>query len=86
MSGLSKKRWYFFVWDEDNEGHLSLHGIRPEEAEEVFFNRYIITPNKKIHGPKRYRIDGRTDGGRKLRLIFEDLGASIARIFTGWDL
>ncbi len=86
MSGLTGKRWYFFIWDEDNSYHLMQHGIQPEEAEEVFFNRYIITPNKKKHGPRRYRIDGRTDGGRSVRLIFEDFGKNVARIITGWDL
>lgn len=86
MSGLQGKRWYFFIWDEDNEDHLWQHRISPAEAEEVFFNRYVVTPNKKKHGPRRYRIDGRTNSGRKLRLIFEDLDAPMARIITGWDL
>jgi uncharacterized DUF497 family protein len=86
MSGIARKRWFFFVWDEDNVEHLLSHGVRPEEAEEVFFNRYVITPNKRKHGKRLYRIDGRTDAGRGLRLIFEDLGKSIARIITGWDL
>ena len=86
MTGLRGKRWYFFVWDDANLEHLALHGVDSMEAEEVFFNHYVITPNKKKHGPKRYRIDGHTDGGRHLRLIFEDLGQNVARIFTGWDL
>lgn len=86
MTGLTGKRWNFFVWDEDNEEHLGRHHIQDSEAEEVFFNRYVITPNKKKHGPKRYRIDGRTNSGRRLRLIFEDLGQSMARIITGWDI
>jgi len=86
MSGLTGKRWYFFIWDEDNLEHLARHGIRHEEAEQLFFNKYIITPNKKRHGPRRYRIDGRTDGGRYLRLIFEDFSKNIARVITGWDL
>ncbi len=86
MTGLQGKRWYFFVWDEDNEEHLARHDILDSEAEEVFFNRYVVTPNKKKHGPKRYRIDGHTNQGRKLRIIFEDLGSSMARIITGWDL
>ena len=86
MTGLTGKRWYFFVWDENNEEHLAKHRIKEWEAEEVFFNRYVIAPNKKQHGPKRYRIDGRTNTGRKLRLIFEDLGSQTARIITGWDL
>ena len=86
MTGLRGKRWYFFVWDEDNEEHLALHGIGYEEAEELFFNPYVITPNKKKHGAKRYRIDGRTNAGRRLRIIFEDLSSCTARIITGWDL
>jgi len=86
MSGLQGKRWLFFVWDHENIEHLAEHGVRHWEAEQVFFNRYVITPNKMKHGPKRYRIDGTTDSGRQLRLIFEDLGKSAARIFTGWDL
>ncbi len=86
MSGLQGKRWYFFIWDDDNEEHLAVHQIESDEAEEVFFNKYVITPNKKKHGPRRYRIDGKTNQGRKLRLIFEDMGASMARIITGWDI
>jgi uncharacterized DUF497 family protein len=86
MSGLQGKRWYFFIWDEDNELHIARHRISVAEAEEVFFNRYVITPNIKKHGPRRYRIDGRTNSGRYLRLIFEDMGEEMARIITGWDL
>lgn len=86
MSGLQGRRWYFFIWDDGNIGHLLEHGIRPEEAEQVFFNRYVITPNKKKHGLGRYRIDGRTDGGRYIRLIFEGFGGNIARVITGWDI
>jgi uncharacterized protein len=86
MTGLQGKRWLFFVWDSENVEHLAEHGIFPEEAEQVFFNRYVITPNKKKHGPRRYRIDGTSDSGRSLRLIFEDQGKNVARIFTGWDL
>lgn len=86
MTGLTGKRWYFFIWDEHNEGHLSLHRIQTWEAEEVFFNKYVITPNKKQHGPQRYMVVGRTNAGRKLRLVFEDFGLHTARIFTGWDV
>jgi uncharacterized DUF497 family protein len=86
MVNLSSKRWYFFLWDEHNIDHLEEHKITPDEAEELFFNRYVITPNKKKHGPGRFRIDGRTNRGRYLRLIFEDLGQHTARVITGWDI
>jgi uncharacterized DUF497 family protein len=86
MVDLQKKRWYFFIWDEHNIDHLERHRITPDEAEEVFFNRYFITANKKKHGPRRYRIDGHTNELRFLRLIIEDLGKNIARVITGWDI
>ncbi len=86
MAGLTGKRWYFFLWDEDNIEHLFNHSISPNEAEQVFFNKYVITPNKKKHGPKRYRIDGKTDSGRSLRIIFQDFSQNTARVITGWDL
>lgn len=86
MSGLQGKRWRYFLWDIDNCEHLAAHGIAPQEAEQVFYNPYEITPNKKRHGPHRYRIDGLSNGGRYLRLIFEDKGREVARVITGWDL
>jgi uncharacterized DUF497 family protein len=86
VTGLQGKRWYFFVWDEDNSEHLAAHRVQTWEAEELFFNAYVITPNKKRHGPRRFRLDGTTDQGRQLRVIFEDLGQNAARIITGWDL
>jgi len=85
MTGLQGKQWFFFIWDEDNEEHLWRHGISPKEAEDVFYNDYIITPNKKRYPINRYKIDGVTNHGRKLRIIFEDFGNNIARIITGWD-
>jgi len=32
------------------------------------------------------RIDGVTNRGRRLRLVFQHKGDGLARIFTGWDL
>jgi len=31
-------------------------------------------------------VDGRTDRGRQLCLVFQDKGNGLARVFTGWDL
>jgi hypothetical protein len=33
-----------------------------------------------------YVLDGITDRGRRLRLVFQDKGNRLARVFTGWDL
>lgn len=86
MVDLQKKRWYFFLWDEHNIDHLERHRITPEEAEEVFFNRYWIAKNKGNHKPLRFRIDGSTNNHRRLRLIVEDLGRNVTRVITGWDI
>lgn len=86
MVDLQKKRWYFFLWDEHNIDHLEQHRITPEEAEEVFFNRYRIAKNKGSRKPQRFRVDGSTNNHRYLRLIVEDLGKNVARVITGWDL
>ena len=42
--------------------------------------------NKKKHGPRKYKINGQTDAGRWLRVIFEDRGGNVAKIITGWDI
>ena len=33
-----------------------------------------------------YVLDGITDRGRRLRLVFQDKGDRLARVFTGWEL
>ena len=33
-----------------------------------------------------YICDGRTDRGRRLRLVFQDKGNRVARVFSGWEL
>ncbi len=33
-----------------------------------------------------YLLDGRTDRGRWLRLVFQDKGNGVVRVFSGWDL
>jgi hypothetical protein len=33
-----------------------------------------------------YILDSRTNRGRRLRLVFQDKGNGLARVFTGWDL
>jgi hypothetical protein len=65
--------------------HLRDHGIEPEEAEECFFHDYEFSKHERRFDDV-YILDGRTDRGRRLRVIFQDKGDRLARIFTGWDL
>lgn len=82
--------WDRFEWDDENKKngnvqHLRDHDIEPEEAEECFFHDYDLA-----RGDRRfddvYIIDGTTDRGRRLRLVLQDKGNGLARVFTGWEL
>lgn len=85
---LSVKHWVVFEWDDEadkrgNVQHLRDHGIEPEEAMECFRRPYAIAPDARYQ--RTYILDGETSRGRRLRLVFEDLGNGIARVFTGWE-
>ncbi len=74
-------------WDiEYDVGKLASHGISDWEAEEVIFNVFVARPNKKVHGPDRYQLAGRTDGGRALLLIVHVFGERQMRVLNGWSL
>jgi uncharacterized DUF497 family protein len=82
--------WDRFEWDNEdkkngNVQHLRDHKIEPEEAEECFFHNYALARDDRRFDDV-YVIDGRTNRGRRLRLVFQDKGNGIARIFTGWEL
>jgi hypothetical protein len=48
---------------------LGDHDIEPEEAEECFFDDYALARDDSRFDDL-YIIDGRTDRGRRLRLVF----------------
>lgn len=65
-----------FVWDEENEEHISRHGVEPEEAEEVFAGNPLIYKAKY----DRYYALGPTEDGSLLTIVFEYLGQGEARV------
>ncbi len=72
-----------FEWDDGNVPHLELgHGVKPEEAEEVFAYRPIFRRTKKGH----YVAMGPTTEGRYLTIVFALKKNGAARIITGWDM
>lgn len=72
-----------FEWDDDNVLHIELgHGIKPEEAEEVFAGKPLFRKTKKGH----YVALGPTLEGRFITVVFELKKDGIARIITGWDM
>lgn len=72
-----------FEWDDGNVVHIELgHGIRPEEAEEVFAYKPLFRKTKKGH----YVAMGPTLEGRYLTVVFSLKQNGTARVITGWDM
>ena len=87
---MPRAYWDTFEWDDaekknGNVQHLRDHGIEPEEAEECFFHDYYLAQDRREFDDI-YVLDGRTDRGRTLRLVLQDKGWGLARVFTGWEL
>jgi len=87
---MGHPHWNIFEWDHPdrknlNVQHLREHGIEPHEAEECFLHRSFYTKDYRRFDDV-YLLDGRTNRGRRLRLVFQDKGNGIVRVFTGWDL
>jgi uncharacterized DUF497 family protein len=62
-----------FVWDKGNQTkNIEKHGVRNEEAEQVFFNNPAIFDDKRHSrkGEKRFFAYGRTNSNRLLTVVF----------------
>lgn len=70
-----------FEYDEEAD-HLGEHGVTFGEATECFYNEHQIRRNKRYRD--RWQLVGRTDSGRKLKLIFALKPRRVVRIITGW--
>ena len=70
-----------YDWESDK---LAEHGVSFEEAIETFFSDYEVRRNKRFRD--RYQLVGRTEGGRRLRIIFQLKPEKVVRIITGWPL
>jgi uncharacterized DUF497 family protein len=82
-------RWERFDPDEHdisfNDAKLAAHGISRYDVMEVLANGCHVIRNKRA--VDRYRVRGRTDGGRPLELIVVVVARERQlRFITGWDL
>ena len=87
---MAQPHWNIFEWDDPdkkngNVQHLRDHGIEPREAEECFLHDFLYSRDYRRFDDV-YLLDGKTDRGRRLRLVFQDKGHGLVRVFTGWDL
>jgi uncharacterized DUF497 family protein len=67
-----------------NEDKLAAHGISTYDVMEVLVNGMHVIRNKRTKD--RYRVRGRTHGGRALELIVVVEDNRGLRFITGWDL
>jgi uncharacterized DUF497 family protein len=68
---------------EFSEDELARHRVSIDEAVEVIWNGFTVFRNKGYHGG--YQLIGRTDGGRRLKLIVYEKEPGLIRVITGWD-
>lgn len=69
-----------FEWDPGNAEKIGCrHGVAPQEAEQMFFNRPIIVAEDPGHSrsERRHFALGRTDDGRRLGIAFTIRGDRI---------
>lgn len=62
-----------FDWDEGNiDKNVKKHGVQNEEAEQVFTNRPALQMKDEKHSgtERRYLLLGKSDGGKRLSIIF----------------
>jgi len=74
-----------FEWDEDNEEHVSSHGVDASEAEEVL----RLGPYLRRGRRRTYLAYGPTADGRLLLVVLRlaaTRGGSVARVITARDL
>ena len=87
---MTSPHWDRFEWDDENKKngnvqHLRDHDVEPEEAEECFFHVFVFSRDERRFDDV-YVLEGTTDRGRRLRLVFQDKGSGLVRVFTGWEL
>jgi hypothetical protein len=75
-----------FQWDEGNaDKNWTLHQVSRSEAEETFFNRPIlVAPDAKQKEP-RYAALGKTNGDRRLTIVFTVRG-TLVRVISARDM
>jgi uncharacterized protein len=70
-----------FDWDEANVEHIARHGVKPEEAEEVFQNDPVDIDFEVVNGEDRWTAIGHTNALRVLFVVWT-MRAGAIRLIT----
>lgn len=73
-----------FEDDDTIRSKLGAHSLTLEEAVQCFYNPFQVRKNRQFED--RFQLIGRSDGGRKLKIIFQLRAGNVVRIITGWDV
>lgn len=73
----------YFLWDNGNIEHIALHGVTPEEAEQVIENEPFEVGKVERNGELRIVQVGETDAGRLL-LVAVTYRAERVRVVTAY--
>lgn len=71
--------------DEDNEEHLTRHGVTVTEVYQVLAGDPDVRRNRKQRTATHVAI-GTTAGGRRLIVPFIDKGGGTVRPITAWEI
>ncbi len=74
-----------FDWDAVNIRHIARHGVKTDEAEQVFANDPMIVGTQDYPGEERWLCFGRTNGGRFLTVIYTERKERI-RVVTAYRM
>lgn len=73
-----------FEDDDAIRGRLRAHRLTFEEVMQCFYNPFQVRRNRKFRD--RFQLVGRSDGGRRLKIIFQLKPGHVIRVITGRDL
>jgi uncharacterized protein len=74
------------LWPEERVDHIALHGVRPEEFEEVCFGASLILRAKATGPNPVYYVLGETDAGRALFCLVIEFPGSKGYPVTARDM
>ncbi len=77
-------------WDEENEDHISIHGVAPWEVEEMIIQgdfECVRHPRWRRGGKyaRRFLLRGHTLAGRPLLVVVDRVGPERLRPVTAWE-
>ena len=74
------------VWPEDRMDHITRHGVRPEEFEQVCFGRPLVLRARATGQNPVYYLLGETVAGRPLFCVVIEFPGSKAYPVTARDM